>query len=98
MAKIKRGATSRKVTGGAKRKHSVRARRNTGRQAQLWVDTISINLAAKRKELVKYQQYAKWSLWAKKRIPQMRRTIKITEGKLTYYKNVVAGYKKRGLI
>ncbi len=73
-------------------------KRNTGIQAQLWVETIAIGIASHRTQLEKYRKYAKWSPWAKMMIPRIQKSIRKQESQLAYYKSLVREYQKRGLM
>ncbi len=77
---------------------SERAKNNTRKQVLLHVEIISLRLAGQRKELIKYEKYAKMSPWAKLMIPRIKKTIRKTEKQLSRKNNKVAEYKRRGLI
>ena len=88
----------RKSKSNTRIKSSARSRKNTGRQVQLWVETITIGIASHRKQLQQYRKFAKWSPWAKMMIPKIQKSINKQEAQLVYYKSLVKKYQKRGLI
>ena len=80
-------------------RHSKRAKKNTGIQAQIWVETSQLKLNELYAELKTYQKYAKWSSWAKRiMIPSMHKKIRNQKRAVSYYKTLASSYRKRGLI